>query len=87
MIKVTKGPKRVAEFWDYFDPVKTENVDGYKCNIENCIFVNKGRNTTTLKRHLRNFHADIYNEIENKKLKKDCKIVKNNKSFCTYTNF
>ena len=57
---VKKGPSKTSNIWDYFNEAVIGDAVYSKCNVENCNYHNKGKNTTTLKRHLKNEHTDLY---------------------------
>lgn len=66
---MTRGPKREALFWKYFEKSNHDGSDGYKCLAADCSYFNKGRNGTTLQRHLSNTHPEIDEQIQAKKAK------------------
>ena len=66
---MTRGPKREAFFWEFFQKYNLNGSDGYKCLADGCSYFNKGRNGTTLRRHLFTTHPEIDEQIQNKKAK------------------
>lgn len=66
--KLSRGFKKWDPIYDYFK--LSDNSAGCHCLVSGCTYEGKGRNVTTMRRHLENKHSSEFREYEVKKEKK-----------------
>ena len=69
-VNPTRGPLKKALIWDFFEQKNLASDDGPAlfavCKKQNYSYKNKGRNTTTMKNHLKK-HAEENKEYQKKR--------------------